>query len=131
MIAKIPENYLDLFGKKAFAHLGTLMPNGTIQVTPVWVDFDGQNILINTAKGRQKDRNMRRNPLVTVEIQDPDNAYRYIEIRGRVTGITEEGALAHIDKMAYKYKGDQKYRSLSEGEVRVLYTITPERVMTH
>jgi PPOX class probable F420-dependent enzyme len=131
MSEKIPEKYLDLFDKRAFAHLATCMPDGTVQVNPVWVDFDGANILVNTSHGRQKDRNMQRCPTVTVEIQDPDNPYRYLEVRGRVTAATEEGALAHIDKMARKYTGAQKYASLAPGEVRVIYTITPERVLTH
>ncbi len=100
MTTKIPENYLDLFEKRAFAHLGTIMPDGQPQVTPVWVDFDGEYLLINTSRGRQKDRNMQERPQVTVEIQDPDNPYRYLEVRGRVAEAVEEGALDHINKMA-------------------------------
>ena len=84
----IPEKYLDLFQKKAFAQLATIMPDGTPQVSPVWVEYDGKHIVINSAKGRVKDRNMRRDPRVGLDLQDPDNPYRHLSIRGRVTEIT-------------------------------------------
>jgi PPOX class probable F420-dependent enzyme len=125
--ATLPEKYADLFQKKAFASLATLMPDGRPQVTPVWVDFDGKSVIVNTAKGRQKDRNMRADPRVALAIIDPDNPYRYLEVRGRITEITENGADAHIDKMAKKYLGLDKYPNRQPGEVRVLYKITPER----
>lgn len=127
MPATLPEKYADLFQKKAFASLATLMPDGRPQVTPVWVDFDGKSVIVNTAKGRQKDRNMRADPRVALAIIDPDNPYRYLEVRGRITEITENGADAHIDKMAKKYLGLDKYPNRQPGEVRVLYKITPER----
>lgn len=126
-MATIPEKYLDLFDKKAFANLATVMPDGSPQVTPVWVDYDGQHVLVNSARGRQKDKNMGRNSSVSLSIMDPDNPYRYLEVRGRVAEITEEGAAAHIDKMAKKYLGQDKYPFAQPGEVRVLYKITPER----
>jgi PPOX class probable F420-dependent enzyme len=122
----IPEKYVDLFNKKAFAHLGTLMPDGRPQVTPVWIDYDGEHVIFNSAKGRQKDRNVRREPRVALAIMDPDNPYRYLEIRGRVVEITEQGAAAHIDKMAKKYIGQDKYPWGKPGEVRVIYKIKPE-----
>ncbi len=122
----IPEKYRDLFSKKAFASLGTLMPNGAPQVTPVWVDLEGDHVVVNSAKGRQKDRNLRRDPRVSLAIIDPDNPYRYLEIRGRVSEITEQGAAAHIDKMAKKYLGVDKYPYSQPGEVRVMYKIQPE-----
>jgi PPOX class probable F420-dependent enzyme len=120
------QKYSDLFKKKAFANLATLMPDGRPQVTPVWCDFDGQYVLVNSARGRQKDRNMRRDPRVSLAISDPDNPYRYIEIRGRVAEITERGADEHIDRMARKYLGQDKYPNRQPGEVRVLYRIRPE-----
>jgi PPOX class probable F420-dependent enzyme len=123
----IPANYLDLFHKKAFAHLATLNADGTPQVTPVWIDFDGTHILVNSARGRRKDKNMERNRAVALSIQDPDNPYRYLEVRGHVEEITEEGADQHIDRMAQKYIGVNKYPNRSPGEVRVLYKIKPER----
>ena len=126
MAGVIPDNYLDLFEKKAFANLATLMPDGTPQVTPVWVDYDSTHILINSARGRQKDKNIQRNRQVALSIQDPDNPYRYLEVRGVVEEITEEGADQHIDKMAKKYMGVDKYPYRQPGEVRLLFKIKPE-----
>ncbi|HSB08364.1 MAG TPA: PPOX class F420-dependent oxidoreductase [Blastocatellia bacterium] len=126
MAEVIPENFKDLFEKKAFANLATLNSDGTPQVTPVWVDYDGKYVLINSARGRRKDKNMERNRAVALSIQDPENPYRYLEIRGTVADITEEGADQHIDKMAKKYLGADKYPGRQPGEVRVLYKIKPE-----
>jgi PPOX class probable F420-dependent enzyme len=127
-MSAIPEKYLDLFQKKAFGQLATLMSDGSPHVAPVWVDFDGQNVIVNTAKGRVKDRNMRRDPRVSIDLLDPDNPYRHLSIRGRVTDVTEDGADAHIDKMTKKYLGQDKYPYRGNGEVRVLYKIAPESV---
>jgi PPOX class probable F420-dependent enzyme len=125
----IPDQYKDLLsGKKAFASLATLMPDGTPQVTPVWFDWDGKNLMFNSARGRQKDKNVRRDSRVTMTIIDPENPYRYVEVRGRVTDITQEGATDHIDKMAKKYLDKDKYPFAQPGEVRVLYTVRPEKV---
>jgi len=128
MAATIPENYRDLFSKKAFAQLATLMSDGSPQVTPVWCDYDGSHIRINTAKGRVKDKNMRRNRKVALAILDPDNPYRHLAVRGEVAEITEQGADAHIDLLAKKYLGKDKYPFRQPGEVRVLYKIRPEKV---
>jgi PPOX class probable F420-dependent enzyme len=130
MATPIPDKYKDLFQKRAFGHLATLMPNGSPQVTPVWIDYDGTHIIVNSARGRQKDKNMKRNPHVSVSIQDPDNPYRYLEVRGKVTEITEAGADDSIDKLARKYTGADKYQNRSPGEVRVMYKITPEHTTT-
>jgi PPOX class probable F420-dependent enzyme len=126
----IPDKYRDLFTKRAFASLATLMPDGSPQVTPVWVDLEGDLVLVNTARGRQKDKNMRRDPRVAMAIIDPENPYRYLEIRGRVAEITEEGADAHIDKMAKKYLGADKYPYRQPSETRVMFKIQAERVNT-
>jgi PPOX class probable F420-dependent enzyme len=126
--SKIPDKYLDLFNKRAFAHLATLMPDGAPQVTPVWVDYDGQYVLVNTARGRQKELNMGNRPAVALAIQDPDDPYRYVQIRGKVVEITEQGADAHIDKMAKKYTGADHYMNRRNGEVRVVYKILPLHV---
>jgi PPOX class probable F420-dependent enzyme len=123
----IPESHLDLFKKKAFAHLATVMSDGKPQVTPVWVDYDGRHVLINTAEGRLKDKNMQRDGRVALSLADPDNPYRYLEVRGRVIERTKNGADAHIDAMAKKYLGQDKYPFRQPGEVRVLYKIEPER----
>jgi PPOX class probable F420-dependent enzyme len=94
----------------------------------VWVDFDGTHIRINTARGRAKDRNLRANPRVALSAQDPDNPYRYVQIRGRVAEMTEQGADAHIDALAKKYIGQDRYPNRAPGEVRVLVKIAPESV---
>jgi len=124
----IPEKYRDLFNKRAFASLATLMPNGDVQVTPVWVDAENGNVIFNSARGRLKDKNVRRDPRVTLTLIDPDNPYRYLEVRGRVVDITEQGADQHIDKLAKKYLGVDKYPYAKPGEVRVLYRVKPEHV---
>jgi len=126
MSSAIPEKYRDLFNKRAFASLGTLMPDGTPQVTPVWVDLEGDYVLFNSAKARQKDKNVRRDPRIALAIVDPDNPYRYLEIRGRVVEITEQGADDHIDKLAKKYLGVDKYPYRQPSETRVIYKIKPE-----
>jgi PPOX class probable F420-dependent enzyme len=113
--------------RKALANLGTVMPDGSPQVTPVWFDYDGKVIRVNSAKGRVKDRNMRRNPRVALSIVDPENPYRYVELRGRVVEITEAGADDHIDRLAKKYLGKDRYPFRRQGEVRVTYKIVPER----
>ncbi len=124
----IPDKYLDLFEKRAFAHLATLMPDGSPQVTPVWVDFDGTFVLVNSAKGRQKDLNMKRDGRVALCILDPDDPYRYLQVRGHVVEITDQGAEAHIDKMAKKYLGRDVYPNRTPGMVRLIYKIKPEKV---
>ena len=122
----IPDSHLDLFKKKAFAHLATLMPDGQPQSTPVWVDHDGRYILINTAEGRQKDKNMQRDGRVALSIADPDNPYRYLEVRGRVAERTKNGAEEHIDALAKRYLGKDKYPYRQPGEARVLYKVEPK-----
>jgi PPOX class probable F420-dependent enzyme len=130
MADKIPEPFKDLFAKVAYANLATVMPDGSPQVTPVWFDYDGDCLRINSAKGRVKDKNMRRDKRVALSIQDPDNAYRYLAVLGNVEEITEEGADAHIDSLAKKYLGKDKYPFRGPGEVRVIYKIRPEKVST-
>ena len=127
----IPEKYLDLVqSKKALANLATIMPDGSPQVTPVWFDYTNGAIRVNTAKGRVKARNMQQGAPVALAIVDPDNAYRYMQIRGRVKRITEEGADAHIDALAKKYLGKDKYPWAQPGQVRVTYEIEPSSVST-
>ena len=128
MTQVIPEQYKDLLEKQAFGILGTLMKDGSPQVTPVWVDYDGKYVRINSAKGRVKDLNIRRDPRVAITLQDPANPYRYLEIRGRVTEITEAGADEHINKLSQKYLGKPVYPFRQPGEVRVVYKIEPLKV---
>ena len=125
-----PDSHKDLLQKKAFANLATVNPDGSPQVTPVWFDVDGEDIRINTARGRVKDRNLRRNAAVALAVMDPDNPYRYVQVRGRVSEVTESGADAHIDSLANKYMGVDKYPYRRPGEVRVIFKIRPERVQT-
>jgi PPOX class probable F420-dependent enzyme len=128
MTAVIPQKYLDLFDKKAFANLATIMPDGSPQVTPVWVDYDGKHVRFNSALGRVKDKNVRHNAQVAVSIQDPDNPYRYLQVRGRVVEITTTGADDHINKLSQKYTGKPVYVKQGPSEVRVLYRIEPQKV---
>jgi PPOX class probable F420-dependent enzyme len=124
------DTYRDIFDKKAFAHIATVGKDGTPQVTPVWLDFDNGLIRFNTARGRVKERNLRANPNVALSIQDPDNPYRYVQVRGRVAELTEQGADAHIDALAKKYLGQDRYPFRQPGEVRVMVKIRPERVQS-
>jgi PPOX class probable F420-dependent enzyme len=127
MAQTIPDKFIDLFQKRAFANLGTIMSDGSPQVTPVWVDYDGKYVRFNSAVGRVKDRNVRRDPRVSLTILDPDNPYRYLAIRGRVVEITQKGADDHINSLSQKYLG-KAYPYGQPGEVRVLYKIEPEKV---
>ncbi len=131
MAAAIPEDFRDLFDKKCFAHLATIMEDGRPQVTPVWIDFDGQHVLVNSATGRVKDKNLRRDKRVALSILDPDNPYRYLAILGEVIEITRSGADEHIDRLAKKYLGRDKYPYHRPGEARVIYKIRPETISTH
>jgi PPOX class probable F420-dependent enzyme len=120
--------YRDIFDKKTFCYVATVGKDGTPQVTPVWCEFDGTHLVFNTARGRVKDKNLAKNPRVSVTAADPDNPYRYVQVRGRVAEITEQGADAHIDKMAKKYIGQDRYPWKKPDEVRMIVKIVPERV---
>jgi len=123
------DDWKDLLGsKKVFAHLATLMADGTPQVTPVWFDYERGKIRVNSARGRVKVANMEKRPSVALSMIDPDNAYRYVQIRGRVTHVTEEGAAKHIDSLTKKYLGKDKYPFAKPGEVRVIFEIEPTGV---
>jgi len=123
------QDYADLLQeKKAFAHLATTMPDGAPQVTPVWVDYRDGKVLVNTAKGRVKARNMQLGSPVALSISDPDNPYRYVQVRGVVSKVHDEGADAHIDFLAKKYLGQDKYPWRRPGEERVIYEIAPDKV---
>ena len=120
-----PTEFDDLLygNKKPLLYLATLMADGSPQVTPVWFDTDGDDILINTNEGRAKDRNMKARSQVSMVIQDPDEQERYLGIRGEVVGFTREGADEHISKLSLKYKNHPwTYR---EGQRRIIYRIKP------
>ena len=129
----VPESHQNLLldKERAFLYLATQMPDGTPQVTPVWFNVDVDTILVNSAEGRIKDKNMRQRPVVTLCIQDPSNPYRYLQIRGRVVEITEKGADAHIDALAGKYTGTFQYMHHQPGVKRIIYKILPEKVDAH
>ena len=124
----IPDSAADLLSweKKSFAHLALVLADGPPQCTPLWFDYDGTHIIINSAAGRVKDKAMRRQPQVALAISDPDNPYRYIQIRGKVVDITEEGAHEMIDHLSDKYRGEPFGHT--EGDIRVTYRILPESV---
>jgi PPOX class probable F420-dependent enzyme len=125
-MTEIPAAYMDLLQeKKTFAHLATIMKDGSPQVTPVWFDYTSGHVRVNTAKGRVKARNLHEGARVALSILDPDNPYRYLQIRGQVVRATEEGASAHIDSLAKKYLGKDKYPFSQPGEVRIMYEIEP------
>jgi PPOX class probable F420-dependent enzyme len=133
MATTIPASHADLLQltKPAFAQLATVNADGTPQVTPVWVDYDGTHVLVNTARGRVKTKNLERNPQVALAISDPENPYRYVGIQGRVVEMTEKGGDAHIDKMAKKYLNKDSYPFRQPGEVRVIVKIAPDKVHTN
>jgi len=136
MSTPIPESHIDLLEGPVYVTLATIMPDGQPQASVVWCDYDGTHVLVNTAKGRQKEKNMRLRPMATLLVVDPGNAYRYLEVRGRVDEIAEEGARGHIDRLAMAYEGQPSFYggvapAEREGqEVRVICKIRPTRVRT-
>jgi PPOX class probable F420-dependent enzyme len=125
----IPDGFQDLLTeKKAFAHLATIMPDGSPQVTPVWFDYTNGRIRVNTAKGRVKARNMAEGSRVALAILDPDNPYRYLQVRGKVARVEEAGGKEHIDSVANKYLGKDVYPWHNSRDVRVIYEIEPMAV---
>jgi len=127
----IPEKFLPVLQqKKAFAQLATIMPDGSPQVTPVWFQYKEGKFIVNTARGRIKDRNMSKDPRVALDIVDPDNPYSHLAVRGKVVRKTEQGADENIDALAKKYMGKDKYPLRQPGEVRVIYEIEPISVST-
>jgi PPOX class probable F420-dependent enzyme len=127
----VPDAFHDLFEKRTFAHFATLMPDGTPQVTPVWIDYDAERgeLLVNTARGRRKERNVDRDPKVGVSIVDPDDPYRFLSVRGRVVEATEEGAVDHIDELARRYMDVEEYPGHDEeAGARVVLRISTDEV---
>ncbi len=117
-----------LFEGKNFGHLATIMPDGSPQVSVVWVDVEGDNILVNTSDGRIKTRNVRRDPRVAISIYDQDAPYKSAAIRGEVVEVRTEGAVENIHKLAKKYVGLDEYPNLKPGEQRLLFVIRPDKV---
>ncbi len=135
MSTKIPESHVDLLSAPVYVDVITVMPDGQPQASVVWCSYDGEHVLVNTAVGRQKEINLRERPMATVLSVDPNNPFRYIEVRGTVE-VTEEGALAHINELAKAYRGADSYyggvqpAELAKKETRVVCKITPTHVNT-
>lgn len=125
----IPASHRDLLERPIVAALATILPNGTPQVTPVWFNYADGYLYVNTAVGRLKDRAVRANPYLALMVVDPQDPYRYIQVRGPVVEITEEGAVEHINFLSHRYKGEDY--DLPAGQRRVRYTIAPEHVDCH
>ena len=128
MPATISPGFRKLLKEPAHCQLATLMPDGSPQITQVWVDTDGEHILINTAQGRQKERNIQRDPRVAVNVVDPANAWRIAIVRGRVVDVTTASADQLIDQLAKKYLNEETYPFRRPEEVRVTLTILPEEI---
>ena len=132
MAVRIPEAMLDLFVRPVVVSLVTVMPDGQPQATPVWIDYDGTNLRINTARGRQKDKNMQRDAKVTVLAIDPENPYRWIEVRGRIIDESEATGLEVINALSAKYRDEPDYYKRNEAqrgkETRVTYLIEPTKI---
>jgi len=126
---KLTERVIKLIDGKNFAYLATLLPDGSPHVTPMWVDHEADMLLMNTAIGRVKQRNITRDPRVSITIVDSNNPYDRIIIHGRVVSQTEQGADAHIDKLAMKYTGANKYQKASPSEKRIIIKIEPLRIL--
>ncbi len=125
---EIDDSTIQLLTGKNFAFVSTLMKDGSPQITPTWIDFDGNTILINTAEGRTKQKNVSRDQRVAVSIVDQNNPYHMVTIRGKVTEQTSKGADEHIDKLAKRYLGVDKYPFRSPTEKRVIIKVAPENV---
>jgi PPOX class probable F420-dependent enzyme len=130
-VTEIPPSYQDLFEKQTFAHVTTMTPSGTPHTTPVWIDYDAaaNRLLVNTERGRRKERNARADPTVSVSMVDSDNPYRFLSVTGEVTAITTEGAREHIDALAERYTGEASYPNPIETE-RVILRVRPDEVLS-
>lgn len=127
-MAELPEAARKLLEDTNLVNFVTLMPDGSPQVTPLWVDTDGTHVIVNTAEGRQKPRNLYRDPRVALCVVDRNNPYSYLQIRGRVVEMTHEGAWEHINRLAQKYMGPGARYPGSQQETRVIVKVLPEHV---
>ncbi|GAA3726126.1 PPOX class F420-dependent oxidoreductase [Salinactinospora qingdaonensis] len=124
----IPQDREDILNKLIFAHVSTIGPNGEPQSNPVWVDWDGEFVKFSQTPARQKYRNIQRDSRIALSAHDPDNPYRYLEIRGRVEKIEDDTDNAFINKMAKKYIDEEVYPWASPDERRVVLFVRPEHV---
>lgn len=128
MSARLTPKAIKLIEGKNFAHVATIMPDGSPQVTPMWVDRDGGTILVNTRIGRVKQKNLARDPRVAISIADQSNPYDKVVIRGHVVSQTTEGADEHIDKLAKKYTGEDFDSLRTPGEKRIIIKVKPKYI---
>src|SRR5207248_11570052 len=128
MAAALSAGFQKLLREPAFCQVATLMPDGSPQLTQTWVDTDGEHVRINTFEGSQKERNVRRDPRVAVNVVDPANAWRIANVRGRVVEVTTEGADRHIDQLAHKYLGAETYPYRRPGQVRIILKIAADKI---
>ena len=128
MSEKIEGKAREILEQPNFAHVATVRPDGTPHVTPVWVDVDDGHVVLNSAEGRVWPELAKRDPRVTITVQNHENPYEYVTIRGRVDDVIHEGADEHIDSMAQKYLGEEKYPYRQPGEERVMFRVRPEKV---
>lgn len=131
MSVKIEGQAEELLKGRNFAHIGTLRSDGSVLVAPTWVDVQDGKAVVNTALGRAWPRNLERDPRITLEVQNMENPYQYVEIRGRVAERTQEGADEHIDYLARKYLGADEYPGRRPGEQRLIIRVEPEEVKLH
>lgn len=130
-MATVPDEYHDLFEKPTFAHFVTMNPDGSPHATPVWIDYDADadRLMVNTERGRRKERNVSEDPTVSVSMTDPDNPYRFLSVTGEVEAVTTEGAREHIDALAQRYMGEDEYPTPIETE-RVILRIRADEVLS-
>lgn len=127
-MAEITDEARAILDKKAYASIATLREDGSPQVTIVWIDSDSNEVIFNTAEGRLKTENLKRDPRIAITIPDPENPYKQVLVNGTVTSIDREGADEHIDSLAMKYLGEEKYPYRAEGEVRAIVRVKPEKL---
>jgi PPOX class probable F420-dependent enzyme len=128
MAITLTEKHKKLITDKNFGHIATLNQDGSPQVTPVWIELDGNHLVVNSEQKRKKVRNLKRDPRVSVSIQNAENPYQYIEIRGRAVEITDKGGFEGIDRLSAKYTGQEKYPGNAPGDVRIVIRIEPEHI---
>ena len=128
-MTSIPDDYLDLFETETIAHVGTVLPDGTPHVTPVWIDYDreAERLLVNTERGRRKERNVAGDPRVSISMVDPEDPYRRLAVVGEVDAITEEGAREHIDELSRRYTGGEYDNPI--GTRRVILEVRVDRIL--
>jgi PPOX class probable F420-dependent enzyme len=129
MAVKLTPDQERILKSPVFAHIATINPDGSPQNSPVWIEYDGTHVLVNSEEKRRKVKNVKRNPNVSISVQKSDNPYSYLEIRGKVVDVTREGAFEDIDRLAKKYMGQDKYPYNQPDDQRVILKIEPTRVL--